>query len=128
MHEYSLMERLIEEVTENLNSKGINQPGSVSEIALRLGVLELHSEESFRQAFTMITKGTLLEGAKLDLEIIPARIQCTQCGYKGPIGVGEADCHDPSPVVECPKCGVVCSVQGGRGVDPIELEINEPAP
>ncbi len=38
-----------------------------------------------------------------------------------PLPEGTVDPHDQSPLVECPRCGAVTPVQGGRGVEGIEL-------
>ena len=65
-----------------------------------------------------------LEGAKLSLVVIPARIEC-KCGHEGPAGEG-VDHHSDMPIAECPRCGEVCRVSGGRGVSGIDLEVEEP--
>jgi Zn finger protein HypA/HybF involved in hydrogenase expression len=85
--------------------------------------LELHGEESFKQIFAMAAAGTRLEGAALVLTVIPARIRC-RCGHEGPAGEG-VDHHLDMPIAECPKCGTVCRVEGGRGVEGIDLQVED---
>lgn len=126
MHEYTLMENVIETVETQLARQGLATPGSVEAIRFRVGMLEMHSPESFRQAFEWITRGTVLDGARLDFEIVPSRIECAKCGHAADLEVGDADCHDPSPVIECPNCGAATVVQGGRGVAEIELILKSP--
>ena len=53
-------------------------------------------------------------------------LSCLHCGYSGLIGEDEADGHLDMPVAECPECGKVTAVRGGRGIKPIELILNEP--
>lgn len=125
MHEYSLMENVTEEISRRLADQGICWAGAVKSFRLRVGSLELHSEESFKQAFAMQAKGTVLDGAELELEIVPGFIKCEKCGEVRDLDIGEADGHDPYPIVECPKCGTVCYVQGGRGVDALDFVVED---
>jgi len=118
------MENVIESVTRDLESKGVTSPTAIKEMVLRVGALDIHSEDSFRQAFEMIAEDTLLGNARLTLHIIPARIECPRCGYGGECR-DEVDGHDPTPVAECPQCGGVSLLRGGRGIEPIELVIED---
>lgn len=85
MHEYSLMDSVLEHVTEKMGAS-ITTP--VRTLRMKIGALEIHSRPSFEQAFIARSKGTVLEGATLELEIIPARIICRSCGHQSPIGAG----------------------------------------
>ncbi|MFA6002983.1 MAG: hydrogenase maturation nickel metallochaperone HypA [Elusimicrobiota bacterium] len=117
MHEHALIHNVIETILKELGPK----PGRVSEVALKVGALELHGQESFRQMFAVESQGTPLEGAALELTVIPAVIKCA-CGHEGPSGEG-VDHHSDMPVAECPACGQICRVQGGRGVLGIDLKV-----
>jgi hydrogenase nickel incorporation protein HypA/HybF len=90
-----------------------------------VGALAIHSEESFAEAFRMRTHATPLVGARLRLELVPGRIKCEQCGGESAIGLGDADCHAAFPVVPCPKCGAMCRVEGGRGIEPIDIVLED---
>lgn len=125
VHEYSLMEDVVASLTASLEREGITRQGTVKEIVLRIGALDIHSEASFRQAFEVLAQGTLLEGARLNVEIIPAQYQCPACGYDGRVGVGDADGHQAEPVVECAQCGHPCIVTGGRGIQPVDVVVEE---
>jgi len=121
MHEHALIHSVIESILKEIGSS----QGQVVGVSLKVGALELHGEESFKQMFAVESQGTALEGAKLNLSVIPARIRCA-CGHEGPAG-DDADHHSDLPVSLCPKCGAVCRVEGGRGVEGIELEMTEAA-
>ncbi len=122
MHEYALMENVIAAIKAELQtSKGVPE-GRPLTVTLKVGALEMHSEEATRQAFEVLTKGTPLEGARLDLIILPVTLACPKCGFEGPLPMGAADPHDALPVAECPQCGAVAPVTGGRGVESIELK------
>ena len=79
MHEYSLMERVIESIFENMAKEKVS--GAVAEVILQVGVLEVHSVEAGRLAFEVLTRGTPLENARLRLVIMPAMFQCPGCGF-----------------------------------------------
>lgn len=123
MHEYSLADNLIQSIISRLETENVHSPEAVKELTLRVGALEVHSVESFRRALEMRSGNTLLEQAKLNIEIVPGRFKCDKCGHEQQTGIGDTDAHAALPAVECPKCGSVCIVQGGRGIDPIDIVI-----
>jgi Zn finger protein HypA/HybF involved in hydrogenase expression len=97
----------------------------VKEVTLKVGALDVHSEESFRQAFEWLAKDTVLENARLHLVMIAPTLECPQCGYTGPCAADHAEGHDPMPVAECPGCGAVSGLHGARGVESIELVLSD---
>jgi Zn finger protein HypA/HybF involved in hydrogenase expression len=115
------MEQVIAHILAEL--KKIDNPpnGGSLEVVLRVGALAVHSEEATRQAYEVLVKETPLAHSRLNLTIEPVTLACAQCGYQGPLPQGTVDPHDQSPLVECPQCGAVTPVQGGRGVEGIEL-------
>jgi len=120
MHEYSLMQGVIQAVLERLEP-----PAAVQEVTLRIGALEVHSADSCRQAYALLTKGTPLEGAQLRLVIVPAVLHCPACGFRGLAPVGDEDeDYDPLPCAPCPACKALASLEGGRGVQGIELVLS----
>ena len=122
MHEYSLMDSLLEHVNAQL---GPETKGRVTRVHIVLGALEIHSLPSFQQAFVARSAGTVLEGAALEVEIQPAHIQCAACGHKATIDAGETDVHELEPVIECPECMRPCAVEGGHGVGPIQVTLDD---
>jgi Zn finger protein HypA/HybF involved in hydrogenase expression len=124
MHEYALMQRVVKTILDDLERSDAG-PGAVRTVGLRVGVLEVHDEDSFRHVFQAAVRGTRLEGAGLRLSVAPAALACASCGYRGPCPANHAHHHDPDPCQECPDCGALCPVLGGRGVDAIELELDD---
>ena len=123
LHEYSLMENVIATIMVELKSSGEEvQAGRPLTVTLKVGALEMHSEAASRQAFEVLAKGTVLEDARLELIILPVTLSCTQCGFQGPLPMGAVDPHDALPLAECPQCGALTPVLGGRGVESIELK------
>jgi Zn finger protein HypA/HybF involved in hydrogenase expression len=121
LHEYSLMEQVIAHILAELKKQEEPPAGNALEVVLKVGALAVHSEAATRQAYVVLVKGTSLENSRLLLTIEPVTLVCGQCGYKGALPEGAVDPHDHSPLVECPQCGAVNPVQGGRGVESIEL-------
>ncbi|MDD5656954.1 MAG: hydrogenase maturation nickel metallochaperone HypA [Elusimicrobia bacterium] len=121
MHELALIKNVVKSITEQLSAQGVTRKGAVKSVALKVGALELHGEESFRQMFAVESQGGVLEGANLELEVIPAVLKCP-CGFSGR-PLDDVDHHDPMPVAVCPKCGELGRLSGGRGVEGIELEV-----
>jgi len=119
------MERVIEAILDHLDKQGIRSAGSVREVVLKVGALDAHSEASLRQAYELLVKGTILEKSLLTLVMVPATVNCPTCGYNGPCPEGQADGHDPMPYAECPCCGTVSGLLGGRGVESIELLLDD---
>jgi len=115
------MENVIAAIMAELQKTGEKPAGPALEVSLKVGALEMHSEAASRQAFEVLIKGTALEGARLNLIVLPVTLVCTECGFQGPLPMGAADPHDAFPVAECPQCGALTPVQGGRGVESIEL-------
>lgn len=124
MHEYSLMQRIIETINKNLEEGTDYQGHEVKEVVLQIGALDIHSPESFRQAFEVLVRDTPLAGARLNLQVIPGTISCPKCGYQGNCQE-DVDGHDPLPVANCPQCQTVSGVIGGRGIEAIELVLND---
>jgi hydrogenase nickel incorporation protein HypA/HybF len=124
MHEYSLMQRIIETINKNLAEGTDFQGHEVQEVVLQIGALDIHSPESFHQAFEVLVRDTPLSGATLNLQIIPGTISCPKCGYQGNCQE-DVDGHDPMPITDCPQCGTVSGVIGGRGIEAIELILKD---
>ena len=115
------MEQVIAHILAELKKVDSPPDGSSLEVVLRVGALAVHSEAATRTAYEVLVKGTPLAQSRLNLTIEPVTLTCSQCGYQGPLAEGAVDPHDQSPLAECPQCGAVNPVQGGRGVEGIEL-------
>ena len=115
------MEQVIARILTELKQQDGPPGGRALEVTLKVGALAVHSASATRQAYEVLVKGTPLEDSRLNLTIEPVILTCGQCGYQGPLPEGAVDPHDLSPLAECPRCGAVSPVQGGRGMEAIEL-------
>ena len=75
MHEYSLTQNIIETATRyaEKNSK-------VSKIVLVIGEASGVCSESIQMYFDIIAKGTICEGAVLEIETVKPLLKCKTCG------------------------------------------------
>jgi len=71
MHETHLIEPIIKGISEHAAEEGGKK---VSKVHLKIGALTGVNEDSFRETFNVLAKGTMLEGARLDITMFPGTI------------------------------------------------------
>jgi Zn finger protein HypA/HybF involved in hydrogenase expression len=121
MHEYGLMEQVVANILAELKNTPDAPAGQALQVRLTVGALAVHAKAAAVQAFTVLSRGTPLEGCRLDLILEPATAACPQCGCQDPLAQDAVDPHDLAPLVTCPRCGAPAPVQGSRGVENIQL-------
>lgn len=94
MHEVSLASGIIEIAGKAAQEAG---GGKVRTIRVQVGALTCVDGESLRFAFGVLSQGTGMAGAALEIEAVPVTVQCGQCGSAGP--------PDDPLVHVCPRCG-----------------------
>ena len=77
MHEYSIVEQLVENLRADMESQGVTR---VRQIRLRRG--STFAEAPLRQAFEMLTKETPLADTELIVEEYAVTHTCSQCGHR----------------------------------------------
>jgi len=114
MHEFSTMQTILETV---LNAAKAHGAENVLEINLGIGQLTFLNPEQLRFAFSVLSKGTMAENAKLHIRRVRPRIRCPNCGYQGPIKYDGPEYHllgVPIPL-KCGKCGSAeLEIKAGR--------------
>lgn len=93
MHEMSLCESVLHLIEESAES---NHFSKVKTVWLEVGSLAAVETEAMRFNFDLIMKGTLVEGARLELIEIPATAWCAAC---------EKDVEISQRYDSCPYCG-----------------------
>ena len=110
MHELSIMQSVVE-ICE-AHAEGCK----VSEVVLEVGELSGLVPESIEFCFEACCTGTVLEGARLTLELVPGRGICPHCKIEAPL----AAVYDP-----CPGCGAFgLTVISGQELRVKELELD----
>jgi len=98
----------------------------VEELILVIGDLTNLGEEQMSFAFEIMSKGTMLEGAKLTIEKEPIRLKCKVCGFDGPAEIIKNEGYDHSiPVLSCPECNGPVNVTEGMACCVRSIKIRE---
>ena len=92
MHEVSLVAELVEACER--------AAAGVPVQALRVRHASAIPEDAVRQAFAMLTAGTPLGTARLELSSFDLVVRCP-CGFTGRL---DHDALDAGPFTECPSC------------------------
>lgn len=74
MHELAITESMVEAIRERTGD------ARVARVFLEIGKLSCVEPEAVRFCFELAAKGTGAEGAILEIEEIPARARCRDCG------------------------------------------------
>ncbi|GAB6178307.1 hydrogenase maturation nickel metallochaperone HypA [Desulfobaculum senezii] len=96
MHEMSIAQSLISIIKEEMEKHGLT---TLRRVRVKHGKLAAIVPESLHFAFEACTLGTPLEGAELDMEVIPLILECGECGLR--FSPEEPD----ALFVPCPDCG-----------------------
>ncbi|MEZ4670598.1 MAG: hydrogenase maturation nickel metallochaperone HypA [Anaerolineae bacterium] len=111
MHEFGIVEGIVEHVLPRLESAQVEHVASVQ---FRRG--SAFSEEALRQAYEAVTQGTPLEGAELLIDTVNLDYECP-CGYQQVITSDDLEGH----MFICPMCGAVHEVNEAHDLELIEI-------
>ena len=104
MHEMSLAEGVLQLVEDTARREGARR---VKTVALEIGTLASVEVEALRFCFDAVTRGSLAEGAALEIHPVQGAGWCLPCGATVPLeeryGI-------------CPRCGS-CQVQPTAGTE-----------
>jgi hydrogenase nickel incorporation protein HypA/HybF len=115
VHELSLASAIIDTATRHAAGR------RVTAVHLRVGHLRQVVPVSLQFYFEHVARGTVCEGARLEQEVIAARLRCEACGHGWGIEV---------PAFHCPACaGSAVQVAAGDEleVESIDVEQQEAA-
>lgn len=109
MHEMSLAEGVMQLIESAADAQGFTR---VRSVRLEIGRLAAVETEALRFAFEAVARGSVAEGAALEIIDVPGAAWCMKCGDTVPIAArGDA----------CPRCGSY-QLQLGAGT---ELRVSE---
>lgn len=129
MHETSVVTKVLAASVGEAQRRGLQR---LPAIRLRVGSLWGVEPASFATQVAVFAHGTVLEGAKLHIEIVPAIARCRSCGME----VRDARLRDPAflhnlahgPVLveallSCPGCkGGAVAIEQGRELEVVGVE------
>jgi hydrogenase nickel incorporation protein HypA/HybF len=113
MHEVSIMAQTLEIATEYAYNQGANQ---IHRLKMRIGALSGVVSEALNFAFDVVTKGTIAEGARLEIEIVPVVCYCLHC---------QIEFQPTNLFYECPQCDRLSNkIIAGREIELTSLEVS----
>ena len=93
MHEIGIVRQLVRTVTDFAAEHGVSQ---ICEVTVDCGELSLVIPDYLRELYPVVVKGSILENAKLSINMVPGLAECE-------------DCDEIFNVIEhkgyCPNCG-----------------------
>ena len=114
MHELAITQSILDIA---LKAAAAQNAARIRAIRLKIGAFSGVVPECVQMYLDVLAKGTAAEGAKIEAETVPLRVQCRACG-----ATGEIDRRH----VACPACGSVDLHRlSGREfyVDSIEVDV-----
>ena len=117
MHELSIAKSLVEIATEHAQQHGASR---IEVITLRIGALSCVHNSALGFSFELVTKDTMLEGAKLRFIEVPVSIYCGNCDREIELpGIQQFRC----PLCDLPSA----DIRRGRELDVDTIEITHQA-
>jgi hydrogenase nickel incorporation protein HypA/HybF len=112
MHEVSIMAEALRMAVDAAQSAGASR---VRKLRLRIGSLSGVVPESMHFAFDVVCQNTMADGARLEIEAVPAACWCATCQ-------AEFECADFFN--ECPRCrNVSGELRRGRELEIAAVEL-----
>jgi hydrogenase nickel incorporation protein HypA/HybF len=102
MHEFSFaynIFKVAEATALKYNAK------QISEVFLEIGELTLIVPELLQRSFEMATKGSIAEGAKLRIKMLPGKIKCRECNAISEVSITREAQLTGLQLFKCSKCG-----------------------
>jgi hydrogenase nickel incorporation protein HypA/HybF len=113
VHELSLSGAVLNTAVKHADGR------RVSLISLRVGRLRQVVPDTLEFYFEFVARGTVCEDARLEQEIVEARLACTGCGHAWSIEI---------PAFRCPRCGgAQVQVSTGNEFEVESIEVEEDA-
>ncbi|RJR35106.1 MAG: hydrogenase maturation nickel metallochaperone HypA [Desulfobacteraceae bacterium] len=114
MHEMSIAQSLFDIIREEMTRHNAH---TLSVVRLRVGEMSAIVPDSLSFCFEVITAGTGMEGARLDIEIVPVEGTCRACGKRFKI-------EDYRFL--CPSCGGTgIDAVSGQELSIVEIEVDD---
>ncbi len=108
MHEYSIVEEMIEKLRAEFKDKNIDH---VSRIRLRRG--STFHEGPLRQAFEMLSDDPVFSGTELDIEEFQVEHTCENCSKTHTVNADDLIGH----LFICPDCGKGVELDEAHGLE-----------
>ncbi len=112
MHEYSIVQELVDKLLHQMEEKGI---ASIKQVHLRRG--STFAEAPLQQAFLIMTENTPLEGAELVIDAFNVEYKCKSCGHTQVVTSDDLIGH----LYVCPECGEAVEMDEAHGLELLDI-------
>lgn len=125
MHDVTAAQRIASTVLEAAREQGAER---VERVQIALGAMTMIDAEQLDFWLEQIFRGTVAEGAEVEIEQLPLRVRCAECGREGEVEVPEDPIYHLMPYVPaCPECGSdQLEVLGGDACVVQAIRVGEP--
>jgi hydrogenase nickel incorporation protein HypA/HybF len=112
VHELSLSGAIVNTVVKHATGR------RVTAVNMRIGALRQVVPDTLEFYFGLVAQGTVSEGARLEQELIPARLRCGSCEREWEIDL---------PIFRCSGCGGAAEVTSGNEFEVESIDVEEVA-
>jgi hydrogenase nickel incorporation protein HypA/HybF len=113
MHELAIASAIVDTAVKHAGGR------RVTVVRVRCGRMRQVVPESLDFMFGIVTRETVCEGARLEQELVPARLRCAPCAHEWEI---------EAPAFRCPRCGgAEVAVLSGEELEVESIEVEEDA-
>ena len=111
MHEMAIAEGILNIAFDYAEK---NRASKITKITLKLGEMSGVELEALNVSFDVLTKGTVAEGAELEVKRVPLMGKCNKCGK---------EFHIEQYNFFCPECDGILILQSGRELQVESLDM-----
>lgn len=115
MHEMSIAQSILSILEDEMTKRDI---AKLKRVVIKNGALAGVVSDALMFAWTALTPGTRFEGTDLELEEIPLKVRCGECG--------EEFLPDDTKYMPCPKCEALLGHEVLEGKE-LYIDFVEPA-
>jgi len=115
MHELPIVKSIFDLCVKHATANNVKK---IIAVNLKVGEVSDLQDEWIQRYFDYLSKGTIVEGARLNIERVPLVVRCKKCAESFHVNIRERQ------KVECPKCqGTEFAYVSGReySVDSMEV-------
>ena len=91
MHEYSIVQSLVESCEEHANS---NNAKKVTKVVVKIGVMSGVEPHLLKEAFEVFKEGSICDGCEFVMNIQKVKVECLACGKTNELEKNEYLCPE----------------------------------
>jgi hydrogenase nickel incorporation protein HypA/HybF len=110
VHELAICDSIARVVTQHAAGRPVRS------VKLRVGALRQVVPESLDFCWSVVTRDPVLAGSVLDIELVPAEVECVECGAQNPLS---------RFVLCCPACEGPVSVLSGEELLIVSIDVED---